>query len=265
MVGAHRHGRGRGGLDDPPAKRASASVRGAGPLQAAPPAVTPAAIRAEQDAIITQEHEPAITATAFAVAEFQIYVSNAQQTLTAGETAATDGQGVASAAGSRLAAAQAVEGADASRDRAAKNQVTDDRNRLGTIAVNLYTGGVTDPQFTTVQNLATDQQVVIDDTEIQLVAKQIDQDLHADIATTAHADRVLRLATAAVAADQVTLAADVQAASAAAAKVPPEVATLNGERRQLAKWSRSWPPTGPPCMPSWSPRLDPPPPRQGSA
>ncbi len=102
--------------------------------------------------------------------------------------------------------------------------------------MNLYTGGVTDPQFTTVQNLAADQQVVFDQTEIQLVAKQIDKDLHADIATAARDDRVLRQATAAVAADQVTVAGDVHAASAAAAQVPPEVATLDSDRGQLAKY-----------------------------
>ncbi len=67
-----------------PATGASASIRAAGPLQAAPNAVTPAAIRAEQDAIVTQEHEPAITAANFAVAEFQISVSNDQQALSLG-------------------------------------------------------------------------------------------------------------------------------------------------------------------------------------
>jgi hypothetical protein len=219
-----------------PAKAASGSINATGPFEAAPPVVSPAAIRAEQDGIVTQEHQPAIETTAFAVAEFQIDVNNDRQALTSGEAAAAAAQAVATAAGSRLTAATTVEGADASRDRAARNQVTDDRNRLGVIAVNLYTGGVTDPQFITVQNLAADQQVVIDETEIQLVAKQIDKDLHADITSADRADRALRQATAAVSADQITLAADVRAASVAAAQVPPETATLDSDLRQLAKW-----------------------------
>jgi Mannosyl-glycoprotein endo-beta-N-acetylglucosaminidase len=223
-------------LSAAPVKGASATTTAAGPLLAAPPALTPAVIRAEQDAIVTQSHQPVIDVADFAVAEYQITVSNDQQTLDSGEASAASAQAVASAAAARLRAAAAVEGVDADRDRAARNQVTDDRNRLGTIAVNLYTGGVVDPQFITVQNLATDQQVVIDETEIQLVAEQIDKDLHADIAVGDRADRVLRQAAAAVAADQVTLSANVQAASNAAAPVPPEVATLDRDQGQLVKY-----------------------------
>lgn len=177
-----------------------------------------------------------IDLASFAVAEFQITVSNDQQTLDSGEASAASTRAVASAAGARLTGAQAVKSVDAIRDRAARNQVTDDRNRLGAIAVNLYTGGVVDPQYITVQNVEADQQVVIDQTEIQLVAKQIDKDLHGDIAVADRADRALGRATKVVAADQVTLSADVQAASKAAAQVPPEMATLDRDQRQLAKY-----------------------------
>jgi Mannosyl-glycoprotein endo-beta-N-acetylglucosaminidase len=220
----------------PPATGASASIGTAGPVSVAPSVLTPALIRAQQDAIVTLEHQPAITANSFAVAEFQISVGNDQAALNAGSAAAADAQAIASAAGSRLTAAQAIETADANLDQAARKQVTDDRNRLGVIALNLYTGGVTDPQFITVQNLAADEQVVIDDTEIQLVAKQIDKDLHSDIGVADRADGVLGRATSTVAGDQATLAHDVQAASRAAALVPPEAATLDRDRHQLTKY-----------------------------
>jgi hypothetical protein len=205
-------------------------------IEAAPPPVTPVVIRAAQDAIVTQEHQPAITAAAFAAAEFQIDVGNDQQALAARQAAAAAATATAGEAGRRLTAAQAVEAADAHDDRVAQARVVSDRNRLGAIVLNLYTGGVTDPQFITVQNLEVDQEIVLDRTEIQLVAKQVDKDLHTDLATAARADRVLHQATATVMTDQVTLARDVQAASAAAAQVPPEVATLAGDQHQLAMW-----------------------------
>jgi Mannosyl-glycoprotein endo-beta-N-acetylglucosaminidase len=198
--------------------------------------VTPALIRAEQDAIVTQEHQPIIDVAGFAVAEFQITVSNDQRTLNSGQASAASAQAVASAAGARLDAATAVQDVDARRDLAAQNQVTHDRDRLGAIAVNLYTGGVVDPQFITVQNLAADQQVVIGETEIQLVAKQIDSDLHADLAAADRADRVLRGAEAEVVADRATLSTDAGAASSAAAKLPPEAASLERDQRQLARY-----------------------------
>ena len=215
---------------------ASATVRRGTPLGAAPQPITPAAIRLAQDALVTKERQPAIDAAAFAVAEFQIYVNNDRQTLTNGEAAAAHAQAVARAAGSRLTAAQAVQGGDTHVDQVAKAQVVTDRTRLGTIAVNLYTGGVTDPQFTTVQNLEADQQVVIDEAEIQLVAEQVDKDLHSDLSAAGRADRALRKATATVAADTTVLAADLKAASEAQAQVPPEVAVLNSAQVQLSKW-----------------------------
>jgi Mannosyl-glycoprotein endo-beta-N-acetylglucosaminidase len=205
-------------------------------LAATPSPVTPTAIRAAQDAIVTQEHQPAITAAAFAAAEYQINVSSDQQALAGRQAAAAAARATAGEAGRRLAAAQALEQDDAHADRVAQARVVSDRARLGAIVVNLYTGGVTDPQFITVQNLQVDQEVVLDQTEIQLVAKQIDKDLHADVATAARADRVLYQAMATVATDGVTLDADVRAAGAAAAQVPPEAATLAGDQRQLAKW-----------------------------
>jgi hypothetical protein len=216
-----------------PGSQASASTSA---LEAAPAPVAPAAIRAAQDGIVTQEHQPAITAAAFAAAEFQIDVGNDQQALAGRQAAAAAAQATAGAAGRRLAAAQAVEAADAHDDRVDQARVAGDRSRLGAIVVNLYTGGVTDPQFVTVQNLEVDQEVVLDQTEIQLVAKQIDKDLHADVATAGRADRVLHQATETAATDNVTLAGDNRAASAAAAQLPPAVATLVGHQRQLAKW-----------------------------
>ncbi|HUJ65107.1 MAG TPA: glucosaminidase domain-containing protein [Acidimicrobiales bacterium] len=215
---------------------ASATVRQGTPLAAGTQPLTPAAIRFAQDALVTKERQPAVNAAAFAVAEFQIYVNNDQQTLANGEAAAAHAQAVARAAGSRLSVAQAVQGGDTHVDQVAKAQVITDRNRLGAIAVKLYTGGVTDPQFTTVQNLEADQQVVIDADEIQLVAKQVDKDLHSDISAAGRADRALRKATATVAADDATLAADLKAESGAQAQVPPEVATLDSARVQLGKW-----------------------------
>jgi hypothetical protein len=198
--------------------------------------VTPAAILAAQDAIVTQEHQPVITAAAFALAVFQINVSNDRQALAIRQAAADATQVTAEEAARQLSAAQAAEAADAQDDLVAQAGVARDRSRLGAIVMNLYTGGVTDPQFITVQNLEVDQEVVLDQAEIQLVAKQIDRDLHADLATATRADRVLQQATATVATDGVTLARDVRAATAAAAQVPPEVATLDGDDRQLAKW-----------------------------
>jgi flagellum-specific peptidoglycan hydrolase FlgJ len=198
--------------------------------------VPAATIRAAQDAIVTQEHQPAVVAAAYAAADFQINVGNDQQALARLQTAAADAQATASAARGRLVAAQTVEVADARDDRAAQARVVSDRTRLGAIVLNLYTGGVTDPEFITVQNLEVDQQVVLDQVEIQLVAKQIDKDLHADVGTASRADRVLDLATKTVATDAVTLAGDTRVASAAAAQVPPAVTTLYGDQRQLAKW-----------------------------
>ncbi len=216
-----------------PGSRASASTAA---LEATPPLVTPVAIRAAQDAIVTQERQPAITAAAFALAEFQINVGNDRQALAARQAAAAAATATAGEAHRRLAAAQAVEAADTHYDRVAQARVASDRGRLGVIVLNLYTGGVTDPQFITVQNLQVDEEVVLDQAEIQLVAKQIDRDLHSDVATAARADRALHMATAMVATDGVTLAGDVRAASTAAAQVPPELATLASDQRQAAKW-----------------------------
>jgi len=164
---------------------------GRAPAQiAAPPgqALAGSAIQAEQDGVISRTHAGPISVARQAVIALTSDVAADHRAVAADQAAQAAAEATRRAADGRLSSDQTASARAVTALGQADATLATDRARLRVIAIGMYTGALTNPQPASLDTLEANQDQVIDTAETELVAHEIDGNVHLDLATAA-ADR----------------------------------------------------------------------------
>jgi len=194
-----------------------------------------AAIRAEQAAVVRQDHRPAVDYAQAAVAGAQGVVDTDQAALTRADREEAEASAAAAATVIKSVAdgRSLVVATNAARVAAAR--LTDDRDRLRAIALALYTCQVTvDTPAAASQPLQPTQDELFGQTQANVVAEMVVGNVQTDVLAAAAASRTYHGLVDVVASDAADLAADRQTAASAAAQAVAASADLAADQGQLA-------------------------------
>jgi flagellum-specific peptidoglycan hydrolase FlgJ len=197
-------------------------------------------IRAEQDNLVTANHQAPLGLARLAVSEFTADTQKAAQAVAADRTAQTSAEARSAAAAARLGGDRSALAAAVTALARADQRLADDRAQLRVIAVGMYTGALTNPQPSSLQQLEAEQARIIDSAEVAVVAGVVDGHVHTDLDTAAVDTRRQAATALQVASDQTTEADAASMAAAAAARTGVDAASLatfqsdlSGAGRQL--------------------------------
>ena len=209
------------------------------PLTAAVPGPLPTqlldavSILSEQQAVVEANHRGPVDAARAAVTQSGRNVASASAAVDQDRAAQTGAEATAAAAAARLGGDRAALGQSVSDLAAAARQLAGDRSQLRVLAIGMYTGALTNPQPTSLQQLEAEQQQVIDSAEVGLVAAQVSAHVHTDLTAVAADTRRRKAAALQVQTDQVTQASADAAARAAAARTLTDAARQAGYQQDL--------------------------------
>lgn len=197
-----------------------------------------AGLRAQQDMVVTRNHQGAIDLARLAVSETAATVAGDQAAVASDQADQERAAGALVAATVRLSVDHAALVAAIAHRRQADATVAADRTRLRAIAIGMYTGALTNPQPASLRELEAEQQQVIDAAEVGLVARVVDADLHSDLAADRQAVASERAAAGRVVADRSQLAAATRTEEEAAARTTRDRAALASDSGRLAAADR---------------------------
>jgi hypothetical protein len=203
-----------------------------------PHPVVLATIVSDQVAVITKDHQAAITSAQLALNNSQARVSVDQQTLDDDRARAATEATVATVANRRLSADRGDLLVATTADRTARNRLAGDRNRLHAIVLGAYTGALTGPQPPSLQSLESGEEAVLAAGEVTAVARVVVKTFQVDTGSTGADDRRDRQLTIAMAADQGRAATAQRNADAAASGVLADTAARTAAQRRLASTQR---------------------------
>ena len=195
-------------------------------------------IRSQQQAVVEANYRQPLNAARSAVSQFGADVAAATSAVAADRAAQAAAEATAAAAAARLGRDRAALDRATSDLVAAGQRLAGDRAQLRVIAIGMYTGALTNPQPSSLQQLEAEQQQVIDSAEVGLIAGQVDAHVHSDL-TTVTADTHRRdAADLQVQTDRTTQALANGEAQAAAARTQADAASVAGFQQDLAQADR---------------------------
>jgi hypothetical protein len=190
-------------------------------------------IRADQDAVVRRDHQPAIDQATEILAAATTAATGDRLSLARDRADAAAARSTETSAQTRSVDDLGTLGLAIAADRRAQAQLAEDRSRLRAMAVAAYTGDGTGSAVASVPTLGEDQEAALDRSEVGVVANLVITHLVADrAAATAAATRHSQLVIA-VNADQSALAQDSTRAEAESAQVSADVSGLADAQARL--------------------------------
>lgn len=217
----------------------AAAAGGAGPwgAETAAAQVTPvdvSGIESAQQQVVRADHRGPISEFQAAVAQSASYLSADQRLLQSLQSQSSDAAALRASALGRLSGdSDALLQVSAVRDHD-RRRVAEDHSQMGVIAIALYTGQFTSLRPSTLHQLETDQQAIIDSAEIETVAHILDGHLHTDLAAATAAQRRWTQLTDQVAADEHQAAAASSNSATLAGKVASQASLVAADTASVA-------------------------------
>jgi hypothetical protein len=191
-------------------------------------------IESAQQQVVRADHRGPISAAQAAVALSASYLSADQRLLESLQSQSSEAAALRTSALGRLSAdSTALLQAAGIRDHD-RRQVAEDHSQMGVIAVALYTGQFTSLRPSTLHQLETDQQAIIDAAEIETVARILNDHLHTDVAAAAAAQRRWAELTDQVAADEHQAAEASSSSATLAGKVSSQASLVAADTASVA-------------------------------
>jgi flagellum-specific peptidoglycan hydrolase FlgJ len=187
-----------------------------------------------QAQVVYRDHAGAITAAQEAVDVFTSAAATDQQVLRSDQSNLATANQALGADQARLTADQAALAAATTARRQADAVLAGDRRRLGALAVGVYTGALAPVSSPRPGDYQASEQQALDDAEVNIVAEEVDGDIHRDrLVDEADVRRQDQL-TGAVAADGVALDADQVRISSSTAAIAADQQVLGRDQARLA-------------------------------
>jgi hypothetical protein len=196
-------------------------------------ALAGSSIEAEQQSVVTANHQLPLSLARIAVNSFTNAIQQDIRAVAGDQAAQVRAEAAEAAATARLDRDQAELGRATVALDQANGRVADDRAKLGGIAIGLYTGGLTNPQPAGLPAPRTYEQQVLYSDEVAVVTGVVGRDLGADLAAAA-ADTRWRAGTAwDVRSDRQTAAQQAAAALAAGVRTQTDQGALRADQVRL--------------------------------
>ena len=190
-------------------------------------------IRADQDAVVRRDHQPAIDQAAQILAAAAGAATDDRSSLAGDQADAAAARSTETSIQARLADDRGALSLAIAADRRAQAQLAEDRNRLRDLAIAAYTGDATGSSVVSIPTLNDDQEAALGRSEVGVVANLVITHLVADRAAAASAAARHRQLVIAVDADQSALAQDSTRAEAESAQVSADVTALAAAEARL--------------------------------